>query len=262
MVRLDFSELWSFRELGYFFVWRDVKVRYKQTLFGALWAVAQPVALMVVFSLFLGQISGIAPTGIPYPAFVLAALVPWTLLSKGVVGASESLVSSENLIQKVYFPRLLLPLAALGLPFIDFLVAGAALLVLVIATGITPSLSILWVVPLTGLILLIALGAGIWLSAVYVRYRDVRQVVPLLVQLWLFASPVAYGSGIVPADVRWLYYLNPMAGAIDGFRWALLGGDLSLPVWPVVISVLVSIAVLISGLAYFRRFERTFADVI
>ncbi len=261
-VGLNLRELWSYRELGYFFVWRDLKVRYKQTVFGALWAVIQPFMLMVVFSLFLGRISGIAPVGMPYPLFAFAGLVPWTLFSQSLVGSSDSLVGASNLIQKVYFPRLLLPAAAIGSYLLDFVIAIAVLGLLMLYFGFLPSPTVLWVVPLTALAVATSLAVGIWLSAVNVRYRDVRYAVPFLIQLWLFASPVAYSAEIVPPQWRMVYQLNPMAGVIEGFRWALLGQGTLPPVGAVVLSAVVSAIVLVLGLAYFRRVERTFADVI
>lgn len=257
----NLREVWAYRELLYFFIWRDLKVRYKQTLFGVLWAVIQPLMLMVVFSLFLGRMSGIAPPGIPYPLFAFAGLVPWTLFSTSLSGSSDSLVSSSNLIQKVYFPRLLLPLSALGSHIVDFAIAMAVLGLLLVSFGHPPSIDVVWTIPLMLLLLTIALAAGIWLSAANVRYRDVRYVVPFLVQLLLFASPVAYSVDIVPRDWLWLYRLNPVAPVVEGFRWALLG-ETPPPVEAIVAAVLVTLVVLASGLAYFRRVERTFADVI
>jgi lipopolysaccharide transport system permease protein len=261
-VALNLRELWAYRELAYFFVWRDLKVRYKQTAFGALWAVIQPFMLMVVFSLFLGRISGIAPTGVPYPLFAFAGLVPWTLFSASLTGSSDSLVGASNLIQKVYFPRLLLPAAAVGSYLLDFVIAMAVLGLLMLYFGALPSLAILWVIPLTALALATSLAVGICLSAVNVRYRDVRYAVPFLVQLWLFASPVAYSADLVPAEWRTLYQLNPMAGVVEGFRWALLGQGAPPPVGAILISTCVTAIILLLGLAYFRRTERTFADVI
>jgi lipopolysaccharide transport system permease protein len=261
-VPLNLSELWAFRELGFFFVWRDLKVRYKQTVFGATWAVIQPLLLMVVFSLFLGRLSGIAPAGVPYPLFAFAGLVPWTLFSKSVSAASDSLVGSSNLVQKVYFPRLLLPISALGSYVVDYAIALAVLGLLMFTFGYPLTPTAIWILPLTVLVLIVALAAGVWLSAANVRYRDVRYVVPFLVQLWLFASPVAYSLDLVPGEWLWLYRLNPMSGAIEGFHWALLGGGSPPPLAPIIVSAIVSSAVLITGLAYFRRVERTFADVI
>jgi lipopolysaccharide transport system permease protein len=254
--------LWSYRELGYFFVWRDLKVRYKQTVFGALWAIIQPFMLMVVFSLFLGRIGGIAPAGIPYPLFAFSGLVPWTLFAQCVVGSSNSLVSASNLIQKVYFPRLLLPISALGSNLVDFLIAMVVLGLMTLSFGVVPSVAVMWLLPLTGLALAAALAVGIWLSALNVRYRDIKFVVPFLVQLWLFASPVVYTSDLIPAKWRTLYDLNPMAGVLEGFRWALLGQGAPPAIEALLVSTVLTIIVLASGLAYFRRVERTFADVI
>ena len=261
-VSVDWRELWSYRELGYFLVWRDVKVRYKQTIFGVLWAIIQPFMLMVVFSLFLGRISGIAPSGVPYPLFAFSGLVPWTLFSQSVVGSSNSLVSASNLVQKVYFPRLLLPVSAIGSNLLDFLIAMVVLGLMMFYFGILPSLSVLWLIPLTVLGLTAALAVGIWLSALNVRYRDIRYAVPFLIQLWLFASTVAYSSELVPAQWRTLYQLNPMAGVLEGFRWALLGQGAPPPVGVIAVSAVATVIVLALGLAYFRRVERTFADVI
>lgn len=260
-VALDFRELWAYRELLYFFVWRDLKVRYKQTAFGALWAVIQPFMLMVVFTLFLGRLSGIAPEGVPYPVFAFAGLVPWTLFAQSLIGSSASLVDASNLLQKVYFPRLLLPVAAIGSYLLDFAIAIVVLAVLMVYFGVLPTVTVLWILPLTVLALVTALAVGIWLSAVNVRYRDVRYAVPFLVQLWLFASPVAYSADLVPESWRAIYQLNPIAGVIEGFRWALLG-QAAPPVTAVAISSLVTTVLLITGLVYFRRVERTFADVI
>jgi lipopolysaccharide transport system permease protein len=260
-VALNLRELWSYRELGYFFVWRDLKVRYKQTVFGALWAVIQPFMLMVVFSLFLGGIGGIAPAGVPYPLFAFAGLVPWTLFSQSLVGSSDSLVGASNLLQKVYFPRLLLPVAATGAYLVDFAIALVVLGLLMVYFGVLPTLQAFWLLPLAALAVVTALSVGIWLAAVNVRYRDVRHAVPFLVQVWLFASPVAYSADVVPARWQWLYQLNPMAGVLEGFRWALLGVG-EPPLGQILVSTVVTVAVLVSGLVYFRRVERTFADVI
>ena len=261
-VSLDWRELWSYRELGYFLVWRDIKVRYKQTVFGALWAIIQPFMLMVVFSLFLGRIGGIAPSGVAYPLFAFSGLVPWTLFANSLVGSSNSLVAAANLIQKVYFPRLLLPVAAIGSNLLDFAIAMAVLGLMMLYFGVLPSIGIVWLLPLTGLAIVTSLAVGIWLSALNVRYRDVRYAVPFLIQLWLFASPVAYSSELVPAEWRWLYQLNPMAGVLEGFRWALLGQGTAPPVGVILVSAIGTVVVLALGLAYFRRVERTFADVI
>jgi lipopolysaccharide transport system permease protein len=258
----DLREIWRNRELLYFFIWRDLKVRYKQTAFGALWALIQPLSLMLVFSLFLGNVEGIAPQGVPYSLFTLVALVPWTLFSQSLIGSSDSLVGAANILQKVYFPRVLLPIAAVGSYILDFLIGMAMLLVLLVVMGWPPGLAALWTVPLTVLAVLASLAFGVWLSAVNVRYRDVRYAVPFLVQVWLFASPVAYSAAVVPEQLRVVYQLNPMAGVIEGFRWALLGPAGAAPLGALALSTLITGAVLASGLLYFRRVERTFADVI
>jgi len=261
-VALNIRELWDYRELAYFFAWRDLKVRYKQTLFGVLWAIIQPVGLVAVFSLFLGRLGGIAPAGIPYPLFAFAGLVPWTLFAKAMSAASDSLVAATNLIQKVYFPRLLLPLSALGGQLFDFLIGLSVLGVLMLIYGVVPTAQIVFFVPLTLLALAVALATGIWLSAANVRYRDVRQLVPFVLQIWLFASPVAYSMDVVPQGLRGVYLLNPMVGVIEGFRWALLGTNSPVLVEALAFSFVTTTFLLITGLAYFRRVERTFADVI
>jgi lipopolysaccharide transport system permease protein len=261
-VSLNLRELWAYRDLLYFFVWRDVKVRYRQTVFGALWAILQPLLLMVVFTVFLGRISGIATEGIPYPLFAYSALVPWALFSSSLISSSSSLVGSSNLVQKVYFPRLLLPIAAVGSYLLDFVMAMLVLGLLMLWFGLLPTGQALWVLPLTLLAIAASLAVGIWLAAVNVRYRDVRFAVPFLIQLWLFASPIAYASDLVPDPLQGIFRLNPMAGVIDGFRWALLGAGSPPPVESVLASVVVTGLVLLTGMAYFRRVERTFADII
>ncbi len=258
---LDLRELWAYRELLYFFVWRDLKVRYKQTAFGAAWAVAQPFLLMVVFTLFLGRVGALNPGSTPYPLFAYSALVPWTLFSASLIGASDSLVDSANLLQKVYFPRLLLPAAAVGSFLLDFVIAMALLALLMLYFGVWPTVEVVWLLPLTVLAVAAALAVGVWLSAINVRYRDVRYAVPFIVQLWLFASPVAYSASIVPSKWQLVFQLNPMTGVVEGFRWALLGGSAP-PVGAMLVSTAVTALVLVTGLAYFRRTERTFADVI
>jgi lipopolysaccharide transport system permease protein len=253
-------ELWRYRDLGFFLVWRDLKVRYRQTFFGAAWAILQPVLLMLVFTAFLGRVSGIGAADVPYPLFALAGLVPWTLFSQSLSGASNSLVNSQNLISKVYFPRLLLPLSAVASYVVDFLIASGVLLVAIVIAGRVPPVTFLWV-PVFGLFAVIAaLAIGLWLAAINVRYRDVKYAIPFLIQLWLFASPVAYSSDLVPQELRPLFSLNPMTGVIDGLRWAALGGPR--PDATILVSAAVTLAILVVGLAYFRRLEQTFADTI
>jgi lipopolysaccharide transport system permease protein len=260
-VGVDLRVVWGFRELLYFLVWRDLKVRYRQTVFGVAWAVLQPVLLAIVFSLVLGHLTGIAPAGVAYPAFVLAGLVPWTFFAQGTIGISNSLVNSANLIQKVYFPRLLLPFSAIGSYLLDLAVSIAVLLAVVVVYGIVPTLTFLWLVPLSVLALVASLAIGIWLSALNVRYRDVRYALPFLIQVLLFATPVVYSPDLVPPTWRLVVELNPMVGVVEGFRWAALGAGV-VPLESLAISVVVSTLVLLTGLAYFRRVERTFADVI
>lgn len=257
---LGLAELWSNRELMYFFVWRDLKVRYRQTVFGALWAVMQPVLLMIVFTVSVGQLQGVGAAGIPYPLFAFAGLVPWTLFASSLAGASNSLVSSESIITKVYFPRLLLPFAAIGSFLIDFLIAMVVLVLLMLYFGVAPTISVIWIPVFTLLAIVTALGAGTWLAAVNVRYRDVKYVVPFLTQALMFLSPVIYASSLIPERWQWLYALNPMTGVLEGFRWALLGGPR--PDQLIVVSATASVLVFVSALVYFRRTEQTFADVI
>jgi lipopolysaccharide transport system permease protein len=258
--QLGLGEIWSHRELLYFFIWRDLKIRYKQTVFGAAWAVMQPVLLMVVFSVSIGRLPGVGPTGVPYPLFVFAGLIPWTLFASSLVGASNSLVGGEAIITKVYFPRLLLPFSSVGSFVLDFAISLGALAVVMLYYGVTPTSAILWLPALTVMALVAALGVGTFLSAVNVKYRDVKYVVPFLVQLWLFGSPVVYTSSLIPSEWHAIYALNPMTGVVEGFRWALIGGPR--PDELILVSAMASGVVLLAALVYFRRVERTFADVI
>lgn len=259
-VRLHLRDLWSYRELLYFLIWRDVKVRYKQTALGAAWAVLQPFLMMVVFSIFFGRLLNVPSEGIPYPVFAYAALVPWQLLANSVVQSGASLVSNQQLLTKVYFPRLLIPISATLGNLVDFVLAFTVLIGMMLYYGIVPAAAVL-ITPLLALLAAVtALGIGLWLSALNVRYRDVRYVIPFLVQLWLFATPVVYPSSIVPDAWRPLFHLNPMAGVVEGFRWALLGTGQLDPMFGV--SAGAAVALLLGGLVYFRRTERTFADVV
>ena len=254
-------ELWASRELIGFLVWRDIKLRYKQTLLGATWAVIQPVLTMVVFSLFFGRLAGVPSDGVPYPVFSFAALVPWTLFSFGLTQATQSVVGSQHLITKVYFPRLAIPLAAVLSGVVDFVLAFVVLLAMMAAFGIAPTSHIVWLPFFTALALVAALGAGLWLSALNVEYRDVRYAVPFLTQLWLFATPIAYPGSLLHEPWRTLYGINPMAGAVEGFRWALLGTP-PVPAGMTAISVAATIVMLAGGVLYFQRMERSFADVV
>ena len=257
---LGLGELWTHRELLYFLVWRDLKVRYKQTFFGAAWAVLQPVLLMVVFTVSVGRIPGVGADRIPYPVFVLAGLVPWTLFSQGLTGAANSLVGGEAIITKVYFPRLLMPVAAVTSFVIDLAVSVVVLAVMVVAFGVPATPTMLWLPVMTLLTIMSALGLGTFFAAVNVRYRDVKYVVPFMVQLLMFASPVVYSTTLIPEQWRLVYALNPMAGAIEGFRWAIVGGPP--PVQDLAVSTLTGLLILAGSLLYFRRVERGFTDVI
>lgn len=260
-VSLKLQELWEYRELVYFLIWRDIKVRYKQTALGAAWAVLQPFLTMVVFSVFFGSLVKIPSDGVPYPIFAYTALVPWSFFAHGLTSASNSLVSSANLISKVYFPRLALPLSTTLSGAVDFAVAFAVLLGMMLYYGIVPTIHVVWLPFFLLLAFATSLGVGLWLSALHVQYRDVRHAVPFITQFWLFASPVVYPSSLLSEPWRTVYALNPMVGVLEGFRWALLGTE-SRPGLMIVASSLAAALVLVSGALYFRRVEKTFADVV
>jgi lipopolysaccharide transport system permease protein len=266
-ISLQLRDIWGFRELLYFLVWRDVKVRYKQTLLGAAWAILQPLMTMVVFTIFFGRLAGVGSDGIPYPLFSYAGLLPWSFFAQGLSQSSDSLVGSSNLIKKVYFPRLIIPTASVLSGVVDFLLAFVVLVGMMAWFGVWPTVAAV-VLPLLLLLALgTALGMGLWLSALNVQFRDVRYVVPFFVQLWLFVTPVIYPLSRVTAKMRelgiptWLYGLNPMVGVVEGFRWALLG-TASRPGSVLIASAAVALFLLISGALYFRRMERVFADVV
>ena len=260
-LRIDLREILAFRELAFFFVWRDLKVRYRQTALGALWAVLQPLLLMTMFTLIFSVIARIPSDGLPYPIFVYAGLLPWQLFAYALNEASNSVVANERLITKVYFPRLLIPFSAVIAGVVDFLISFSLLLVLMLVFRVAPSPWI-WMFPLFALLALCAaLGVGTWLAALNVQFRDVRYTLPFLTQLWLLATPIVYPSSAVPEPWRTLVALNPMAGVVEGFRWALIGTApprLEL----LAISSAVVVVVMVGGLLYFRRMERSFADVI
>ncbi len=260
-VSLKLDELWEYRELLYFLVWRDVKVRYKQTVLGAAWAILQPFMTMVVFSLFFGKLGRIPSEGLPYPIFSFAALVPWTFFATGLGQGANSLVGSQNLIKKVYFPRLVIPIASVLSGVVDFALAFLVLLGMMLFYGIYPTLNLLWLPLLLLLALVTALGVSLWLSALNVQFRDVRYTVPFLTQFWLFATPIAYPSSLLPEPWRTVYGLNPMAGVVEGFRWALLGTE-TRPGAMILVSTVAALALLVSGAYYFRRMEKSFADVV
>lgn len=258
---LRLGELWKYRELLYFLVWRDVKVRYKQTILGAAWAVLQPLLTMIIFTLVFGRLAKVPSEGVPYPIFSYCALVPWTLFAFALAESGNSLVANQQLVTKVYFSRLVIPVAPVLAGLVDFSVAFVLLLGMMAYYGVHPGIAIVTLPLFVLLAIATALGAGLWLSALNVEYRDVRYTIPFLTQFWLFASPIAYPSSAVPAKWRALYGLNPMAGVVEGFRWALLGTHK-----PSAAMVLVSSAVVVflifGGLIYFRRVEKTFADVV
>jgi lipopolysaccharide transport system permease protein len=260
-LKLNLGELWDYRELLYFLVWRDIKVRYKQTALGAAWAIIQPFMTMVVFSVFFGRLAKVPSDGIPYPVFAYAALLPWQLFAYALSESANSLVGNQHLVKRVYFPRLVVPIAAVLAGLVDFAIAFVVLLGLMAYYRIRPTAAIV-VLPLFILLAVAsALSVGLWLSALNVQFRDVRYTIPFLTQFWLFATPVAYPSSLIPEKWRALYGLNPMAGVVEGFRWALLG-KASNPGPLVWVSIVAVVIILIGGLAYFRRMERTFADVV
>jgi len=260
-ISLNLKDLWNYGELLYFLAWRDVKVRYKQTALGVAWAVLQPVMTMVVFTIFFGRLAKLPSDGIPYPLFSLCALLPWTLFSKALGESSNSLVANSNLISKVYFPRLIIPVSTVLAGLVDFGIASVILLVMMVWYGLFPNLAALAVPAFILFAILTALAVSLWLSALNVEYRDVRYTIPFLTQIWMFGSPIAYSASLIPERWRFLYGLNPIAGVIEGFRWALLGK--AHPEWGLLaVSCAIVLLLLVTGLIYFKRMERTFADVI
>src|SRR5437868_745565 len=258
---IGLKELWEYRELLYFLTWRDIKVRYKQTALGAAWAIIQPFFMMVVFSLFFGYLARVPSDGIPYPIFTYCALLPWQLFAHALGESSNSLVANERLITKVYFPRLVVPLSAVLCGLVDFVISFVILLGMMAYYHIAPTIMIFTLPLFVLLAIMTALAVGLWLSALNVQYRDVRYTITFITQFWLFATPVAYSSSIIPERWRPLYGLNPMAGVVEGFRWALLG-KADPPGALLAVSVVAVILLLVSGLYYFRRMEQTFADIV
>ena len=262
-VPLRLDELWAYRELLFFLAWRDIKVRYSQTVLGILWAVIQPVFTMVVFTVFFGRLGGMEHKlqgGIPYAVFTFTGLVPWGFFAHSLTSASTSLVGSAHLVKKVYFPRLVIPLAGTVSGVVDFCVAFVVLLGLMAFYGIVPTVAVLWLPGFILLTVVTALGVGLWLSALNAQFRDVQYTLGFLAQFWLFVTPIAYPSTLVPERWQALYGLNPMAGVVDGFRWALLGGQP--PGKVALVSAVAAVALLVSGAFYFRRTERLFADTV
>jgi lipopolysaccharide transport system permease protein len=262
LTALNLRDLWTYRELVFFMIWRDIKVRYRQTLLGAAWAVIQPLMTMIVFNFLFGTVAKVPTDGIAYPIFAFTALLPWGLFTTALNQASRSLTSNHNMITKIYFPRLVLPVASVLGGLIDFAIAFVILIGLMFYFKVTPAWNVLWALPLFVLLAIItALGVALWLSAINVKYRDVNYALPFITQFWLFITPVAYSAQVISEKWRLVYSLNPMAGVVNGFRWALLGsGDgPDAALW---VSVAISILVLVTGLFYFRSMERTFADTI
>ena len=262
LTALNLRDLWVYRELIFFMIWRDIKVRYKQTMLGATWAIIQPVMTMLVFNFIFGSVAKVPTDGIPYPIFSYTALLPWGLFVAALNQASRSLTSNNNMITKVYFPRLVLPIASVLAGLVDFAIAFVILIGLMFYYQVSPAWNVLWALPFFMLLAIItALGVALWLSAINVKYRDVNYALPFLTQFWLFITPVAYSANVISEKWQLVYSLNPMAGVVNGFRWALLGAgngpDLAL--W---VSAIISLVILVSGLFYFRNMERTFADTI
>ena len=254
-------ELWEYRELLFFFAWRDIKVRYRQTVMGVLWAIIQPFLTMVIFSLFFGRLANIPSDGLPYPVFSFAALVPWTFFANALTQASNSLVLSGNMLKKIYFPRLALPIATVLAGVIDFALAFIVLLCIMFYYGLVPTVNIIWLPFFALLALVTSIGVSLWLAAMNVQFRDVRYTIPFLTQAWLFVTPIAYPSSLLPESLRIVYGLNPMSGVVEGFRWALLGTDTA-PGPMLIVSSVVALILLVSGAFYFRHMENTFADVV
>jgi lipopolysaccharide transport system permease protein len=261
-VSLRLKDLLDYRELLYFFVWRDIRVRYKQTALGAAWAIIQPLMTMMVFTLAFGKLAKIPSDGNPYPLFVYSALVPWTFFSQGLTQSADSLVGGGNLIKKVYFPRLAIPLSAVSAGLVDLAITFTVLLGMMAWYRVPPTIHILWLPALVLLAFVTALGAGLWLSALNVKFRDVKYTLPFLIQFWLFATPIAYPSSLISPTWRPLYGLNPMAGVVEGFRWALLGKTNTAPGPMILVSAAVAVLVLVAGAFYFRRMEKSFADIL
>jgi lipopolysaccharide transport system permease protein len=258
---LKLKDLWEYRDLLGIFVWRDLKVRYRQTVVGALWAIIQPFLTMVIFSVFFGGLAKIPSENIPYPIFSFAALVPWTFFSNSINQASNSLVNSAEMIKKIYFPRLTMPIASMLAGLVDFLLAFIILIGMMLYYGFLPNKNILWFPFFLGLAMMTSLGVSLWLSAMNVQFRDVRYMIPFITQVWLYATPVAYSSSLLVEPWHTLYGINPMVGVVEGFRWALLGTGTT-PGPTVLVSFIVALGILVSGAYYFRRMEKIFADVI
>jgi lipopolysaccharide transport system permease protein len=258
---LEFDDLWRYRELLYFLTWRDIKVRYKQTALGAAWAILQPLLTMLLFSVVFGYFAGLPSEGIPYPVFTLTALLPWQLFAYALAQSSTSLVNDKNLITKIYFPRLVIPLSSVLSALLDFAITLLLLVAMMLIYHIPMTWRLLTLPLFVGFALVTAMSVSLWLSALNVQYRDVRYTLPFLTQFWMYATPIAYSATIVPERFRWLYSLNPMTGVVEGFRWALLGTDSPVGL-PILLSILAVIVLLVGGVMYFKHMEDSFADVV
>ena len=257
---IDIHELWNYRELLSTFIWRDVKIRYKQTALGFLWAIIQPLFMMVIFTFFFGGLANIPSDDVPYPLFVLAALLPWTLFAEGITRSTMSMVTNAAIMTKVYFPRLIMPLSGVLSPLVDFAISMSILVVMMGYYGYVSTLNIVFLPLFIILALATSFGVGLWFSALNVKYRDFQYTIPFMIQLWLFASPVVYPASLLPESLRFLYGLNPMAGVIEGFRWALL--DTGMPSGMIFVSAGVVVTLVISGMFYFRRMEQYYTDIV
>jgi len=265
LAALSLDDLWQYRELLYFLVWRDIKVRYKQTALGVAWVIVQPLVSMVIFSVLFGNLLNVPSGDVPYPIFAYAALLPWNYFAGSLTRSSTSVVNSANLITKVYFPRLVIPIAGVLSGLVDFAIAFLVLIGMMFFYEVVPTTAVIWLPAFFALAMATALGFGLWLSALNVRYRDVNYLIPYLVQIWMYVTPVVYGTTLIPEQFQWLLALNPMTGVVEGFRWALLGGQLAAAAPQdalFLISVAISLIVLVSGGVFFRNTERGFADII
>jgi lipopolysaccharide transport system permease protein len=260
-LKLNFRELVEFRDLFFFLTWRDIKVRYKQTIIGAAWAILQPLLTMVVFTVFFNRLAGLKSDGAPYELFSYAALVPWQFFASGITNSATSMVSNERIITKVYFPRIIIPVSSILSSLVDFALAFGVLIIMIFAFGMIPTINIIWLPLFLLLALVTAVGVGLWLAALNVQFRDVRYVLPFLVQIWMFATPIAYPSSLLSEPWKTLYGINPMVGVVEGFRWALLGTE-TRPGAIIIVSIGVSLLIFFSGLGYFQKMEEQFADII
>jgi lipopolysaccharide transport system permease protein len=258
---LDLRELWAYRELAYFLAWREIKVRYKQTAIGVAWVVLQPLAMMLVFTVFFGKLGNMPSDGIPYPLFAFAALLPWQLFSRTLTESTNSLVADQRLITRVYFPRIIIPLATTLSAIVDFAISAGLLVALMLFYGVVPGVEVIWLPAFILLMLIAALGVGFWLSALNLVYRDVQYALPFLNQFWLFVTPVVYSSSLVPERWQVVYGLNPMVGVVEGFRWALLGAGKG-PSPMLIVSAVIAVAHIVTGIIWFQRREQTFVDML